>query len=150
MFQFAASGIHDQYFGRGLVQGLLCFTWSSKEGNARGLLWLLKSWRCMLNRTSFSTLRLKPSPLELGSPFFRCRSIWCWPFIAALSFTFPHLDWSQINFGQYELLLYSLSFCLYYIYIKEQSKVISLSSENLSFLAGCIRDHLPHNQGRRS
>jgi len=65
---------------------------------------------------------LNPRPLSLVLHFFRCCGLWCWPFIGALSFAYTHLDWSQINFGQYEL------------HDETEYDAFLLSSENLSFL----------------
>lgn len=94
MFGIAASGIHHQYIGRCLVPGIFCISWWSKEGNAPGLLWLSKSWRYLLVRTSLSALRLKSPSINLGSPFLCCCNIWCWSNFTAISFTLSLLDWS--------------------------------------------------------
>lgn len=45
---FAASGIHHKHIGRGPLQGLLCVTRSSEEGNATGVFRLFESWGHLL------------------------------------------------------------------------------------------------------
>lgn len=141
----AACGLNHKHIGRCTIQGILCITWSGKDGNAPSMFRLLEPWRRVLEWTSSTSFRPKPATIELGSPLFCRGCLRHWALATSIPLPKTHVDWSQIGFGVYLSPFVEIFSCIWC------DPLLSCTDfSTFCFFVGCFRNHIPHNQLWRS